>query len=138
MYLPTLRVTVTVFVPLKAREVIFLFRPGPLSRKSCAFDLSTTVIAYLPAFNVLTFAVPFLSVIVKPGPVVPFSFVTPIPADVGAATATTVTRPAMRYEMRDIVLLFVVPTGLLRASDPFGLRRGDTSHGAATRWLHPG
>ena len=41
------------------------------------FDLSLTVIVYLPGFSVLTFAVPFLSVIVKPGPVVPFSFVAP-------------------------------------------------------------
>src|ERR687897_795452 len=90
VYLPLLRVTVTVLEPLK-------LRPGPLSRKLWTADLSVTVIVYLPGFSVLTFTPAFLSVIVKPGPVVPTSFVglMPTPAE-GATSATAATRPVLR------------------------------------------
>ena len=104
--MPFFSVTVTVFVPLNGVVVIFLFTPGPFRWKLWMFDLSLTVILYLPAFSVFTLAVPFLRVIVKPGPTVPVNFVTLLVAPIGAASASAATRPAASSAIRDIVLLW--------------------------------
>src|SRR4029450_9290639 len=69
------------------------------------FDLSVTVIVYLPAFSVLTFTPPFLREIVNPGPTVPVSLVGPM-APTGAASARVATRPAASSVIRDIILLW--------------------------------
>ena len=106
MYVPFFSLTVTVFVPLNGVVVIFLFTPGPVRWKSWMFDLSLTVILYEPALSVFTLAVPFLRVMVKPGPTVPVNFVTLLVAPIGAASASAATRPAASSAIRDIVLLW--------------------------------
>ena len=58
-------------------------------------DLSAIAIVYLPAFSVLTFALPFLSVIVKPGPTVPVSFCVAI-VDALEASASPATAAVSR------------------------------------------
>ena len=68
------------------------------------FDLSDTVIEYLPALSVFTLTVPFFRVMVNPGPTVPLSFVGPI-APLGAASASIATSPAAKSAIRDIFLL---------------------------------
>src|SRR5215210_4232847 len=103
-----------VFVPLKARPVISLFKPGPLRRKSCAFDLSLTVIVYLPAFKVLTFTPAFLSVIVKPGPVVPLSLVALMSAKAVGGTTSAATASKGRRRRIDSTPLVVDRLSVLR------------------------
>ena len=71
------------------------------------FDLSNTVIEYVPAFSVITFLPSFFSVIVKPGPTVPVSFGSA--ACEGAAIASTPVRAASRMVMRK--RLKVPPSG---------------------------
>src|SRR5262245_33174787 len=84
--------------------VIILFTPGPVRWKLWMFDLSLTVIAYLPGLSVVTFAEPFLRLIVKPGPTLPVSLVGPM-APTGAASASTATTRAATSAIRDIILL---------------------------------
>ena len=85
---------------------MILFTPGPFIWKLWMFDLSLTVILYEPALSVFTLAVPFLRVMVKPGPTVPVNFVTLLVAPIGAARASAATRPATSSAIRDIVLLW--------------------------------
>src|SRR3954452_24019746 len=84
LYVPFFRVTVQVLFPTKPTDVSLL-SPGPFRWKLWMFDLSRIRIAYLPAFSVVTFLPALVSVIVKPGPSVPTSFVAVVDAD---ATAT--------------------------------------------------
>lgn len=68
------------------------------------FDLSDTVIEYLPALRVFTLTVPFFRVIVNPGPTEPLSLVGPI-APLGAARTSIAATPATKSAIRDIFLL---------------------------------
>src|SRR6266550_1756417 len=87
LYVPFFNVTAQVNVPLAPTDV-FLFRPGPLRWKLWMLDRSLMTILYLPAFRLVTFAVPFFNVIVKPGPS------TPIRVGVAAEAEATTTSAA--------------------------------------------
>src|SRR5829696_1381267 len=105
------------------------------------FDLSATVIAYFPGLSVLTVAVPFFRVIVKPGPTVPFSFVGDIAPTgaAGAASASATTRPAASSGMRLMVLLCVLAFLPSSRLEPIRISDGgDTSRGAAAYRLRAG
>jgi hypothetical protein len=82
-------VSVTDFVPTKVALVSVLETPGPVNEKVWIDALSWTMNVYLPAFSCLT-GLPLVvfSVIVKPGPTVPFSFVAAVVADAIPAKAS--------------------------------------------------
>src|ERR671934_2000662 len=86
LYVPFFSVTVHVNVPF-APTPVFLLMPGPVRWKLWMFDRSLITILYLPALTLLTFVVPFLSVIVKPGPSVPVSVGTAADAEATNTTA---------------------------------------------------
>jgi hypothetical protein len=67
--------------------------------KLWADDLSATVIVYFPGLRVLTFVPAFFTVIVIPGPVVPASLVTVVPAGAerGTASASTAMSGKKRF-----------------------------------------
>src|SRR5262245_37456080 len=100
---------------------MILFTPGPERWKSWMFDLSLTVILYVPALSVFTLAVPFFRLMVKPGPTVPVSFVTLLVAPIGAASARAATRLAATSAIRDIILLWRnLASCLYPSRDPSG------------------
>src|SRR4029077_4236508 len=88
LYVPFLRVTVNVFVPMADTEV-FTLTPGPVRWKLWMLDLSATTMLTLPAC-VGFFAI----VIVKPGPTVPLY--TGVAARAGSAAASAVASAAAR------------------------------------------
>src|SRR4051794_26978025 len=111
LYVPFLSVTVHVNVPFGPTPV-FLFTPGPVRWKLWMLDKSLTTILYLPALRLVTFVLPFLSVIVKPGPSTPLSVGVAAEAEptIVSAAASSVTSAS---RVRSIVLL------LSGGSDPY-------------------
>src|SRR4051794_34847006 len=80
-----------------AGTLVILLTPGPVRWKLWMFDLSTTVMTYVPALSAVTALPPAcLSVIVNPGPTVPASFGggTERPGAASAAAAATATADA--------------------------------------------
>src|SRR4051812_17568308 len=88
VYLPFFKVNVHVDAPVLPTDVD-LFTPGPLRWKLWIDDLSEILKTYFPALSFVTFAVPFLRVIVNPGPTVPVNVGVAASADGTASAATS-------------------------------------------------
>src|SRR5207237_9671320 len=102
-HLPFFSATVTVFLPWNEVAVSVFSNLPPVSRSRVKLwigDLSVTTKVYFPALSVVTFFVPFFSVIVKPGPTVPMSFGVVIAQagtrNTAAATTPRVNKPVKR------------------------------------------
>src|SRR5918994_6327405 len=98
-----------VVLPVRATDVA-LFTPGPVRWKLWALDLSLIANEYAPGLSEVTFFVPCLSEIVKPGPTVPatFGFVA---ASALATSETAAIRTTTAIAMRRMWLLLWLSNG---------------------------
>src|SRR5215510_2337362 len=108
-HLPDVSLTVIVFLPTNGTDVIVLSNLPPFfsSWKLWKLDLSVTTILYVQALRLFTFLPFFVSLMMNPGPTLPFS-VTAVPAPgADAANASAAVAQPATMRCRTMTVPFV-------------------------------